>query len=127
MTKLVNKMPFDMRKRWVRESAVIKEKGGRMATFGDFVKYVTRESTKSKIFCLADAYLQARLRVSRQMSRVPANSLKVLNLGLVTVFLIILVIRIKHGFGVGSARMADIGCTIAQNLGNYQCKRNQSL
>ena len=32
-----------MRKRWVRESVTI-EKGGRVAKFGDFVKFVTRES-----------------------------------------------------------------------------------
>ena len=44
MTKLVNKLPFDMRTRWVRESIIIEKKGGHVATFSDFVKYVTRES-----------------------------------------------------------------------------------
>ena len=43
ISKLVSKLPFDMRKRWVRESVTI-EKGGRVAKFGDFVKFVTRES-----------------------------------------------------------------------------------
>ena len=43
ISKLVSKLPFDMRKRWVRESVTI-EKGDRVAKFGDFVKFVTRES-----------------------------------------------------------------------------------
>ena len=92
-----------MRKRWVRESVMIEEKGGHVATFDDFVIYVTRESEEQSSL-LADAYLRARLRLSRQMLKVvPANSLKVLHLSLVTVFQLIVIWR-KHGFGVGSAR-----------------------
>ena len=44
MTKLVNKLPFDMRKRWVRESVKIEEQFDRVAMFEDLVKFVTRES-----------------------------------------------------------------------------------
>ena len=124
MTKLVNKLPFDMRKRCVRESVMIEEKDGHVATFADFVKYVTRESEEQsslfgrRVFASNTETKPSNVNGSSEQ---PKGAI-----GIVTVFLSI-VIRRKHGFGVGFARMADIGCTIAQNLENYQCKRNRIL
>ena len=44
MTKLINKLRFDMHKSWIWESVMIEEKGGHEANFNDFVDHVTRES-----------------------------------------------------------------------------------
>ena len=43
MTKLVNKLPFDMRRRWVRESVMVEEHSGHVAKFSHLVKFVNRE------------------------------------------------------------------------------------
>ena len=43
MTKLVNKLPFDMRRRWVRESVVVEEHSSHVANFSHLVKFVNRE------------------------------------------------------------------------------------
>ena len=37
MTKLVNKLPFDMRRRWVRESVMVEEHSGHVAKFSHLV------------------------------------------------------------------------------------------
>ena len=111
MTKLVNKLPFDMQKRWVRESVMIEEKGGHVATFSDFVRYVTRESEEQSSLFGRRVFAS---KTETKPSNVKGSSEQPEK-------------RRKHGFGVGSARMADIDCTIAQNLRNYQCKRNRIL
>ena len=87
-----------------------------MATFCDFVKYVTRESEEQSSMFGRRVFAS---KTETKPSNVKGSSeqRKVLNLSLVTVFLLI-VIRRKHGFDVGSARMTDIGRTIAQNLRN---------
>ena len=46
LTRLVNKLPFEMRRRWVRESVCIEEHTGRVAQFEDLVKFVKHESSE---------------------------------------------------------------------------------
>ena len=44
ITKLVNKLPFEMRRRWVQESVAIEDQTGQIATFNHFVTFVSRQS-----------------------------------------------------------------------------------
>ena len=44
MTKLINKLPFELRRRWVKESVTLEERHGRTGQFADFVLFVARES-----------------------------------------------------------------------------------
>ena len=44
MTHLINKLPYDMRKGWVKESLAIQQRTSKVAEFSDFVKFVEREA-----------------------------------------------------------------------------------
>ena len=45
MTKLISKLPFELRRRWVKESVIIEDRNnGRVGQFKDFVNFVARES-----------------------------------------------------------------------------------
>ena len=50
LTRLVNKLPFEMRRRWVRKSVCIEEHTGRVAQFENLVKLVKRESSEVNSF-----------------------------------------------------------------------------
>ena len=44
MTHLINKLPYDMRKGWVKESLAIQQRTSKVAEFSDFVEFVEREA-----------------------------------------------------------------------------------
>ena len=44
MIKLISKLPFELRRRWVKRSVSIEENSDRMAHFEDFVKFVRSEA-----------------------------------------------------------------------------------
>ena len=45
MTKLISKLPFELRRHWVKESVTIESRNnGRVGQFNDFVNFFVRES-----------------------------------------------------------------------------------
>ena len=44
MTKLIMKLPFDLRRKWVKQSVFIENQTGRVAQFNDFVDFVKAQS-----------------------------------------------------------------------------------
>ena len=44
MTRLINKLPYDMRKGWVKKSLAIQQRTSKVAEFSDFVEFVEREA-----------------------------------------------------------------------------------
>ena len=54
ITKLVNKLPFDMRRRWIRESVLVEEHNYHVAKFSHFVRLVNRECQELNSFLVAE-------------------------------------------------------------------------
>ena len=57
MTKLIMKLPFDLRRKWIKQSVFIKNQTGRVAQFNDFVDFV---KARSEEFIVLTAHLFRR-------------------------------------------------------------------
>ena len=51
MTKLIMKLPFDLRRKWISQSVFIENQTGQVAEFNDFV-VLLRHSVRNIIHCL---------------------------------------------------------------------------
>ena len=55
MAHVINKLPYDMRKDWVKESLAIQQRISKVAKFSDFVKFVEREAeAANSLYTVAD-------------------------------------------------------------------------
>ena len=69
MTYLVNKLPFDMRKSWVKEATTFQNRNKRIADFTQFVQFVARESQAANS-------LYGRRVLGSQFKKGPTTSFK---------------------------------------------------
>ena len=69
MTKLLNKLSFELRRRWVKWSVSIEENSDRVAQFEDFVKFVRCKTKEMNSFYGRCVFTTSELKSSSDRSR----------------------------------------------------------